>query len=186
MCGVLTIWIAPQFLEEWQNLRRSRVGRRWTTFGASTKSTNASIVAAIMSKDQLLTLEEIKQEANSPKTSAQCIMKEMLQKINICSCWVLHCLNKDQCAWCKEVAMWLRSRYQSQGEGFLKCIIVIDETWVFASKPEWKPQSMEWKGRGLPYNVKFLHQPSKCNQWQSRLTIVWVFWRAIVLQHMLL
>ncbi len=45
-----------------------------------TDATNASVIAPIIDEDRRLTLQEIVTEANALKMSAQCIMKDLLQK----------------------------------------------------------------------------------------------------------
>lgn len=130
----------------------------------SLEATNASIVATIIDEDRRLTLEEIAQEANLSKTSVQRIMKEMLQKRKICARWVPHCLNEEQRARRVEVATQLLNRYEAEGEGFLKRIVAIDETWIRDFEPELKSQSMAWKGKGSPRVAKFRRQQTKLKQ----------------------
>ncbi len=57
--------------------------------------------------------------------------------------------------------MQLLNRYQNNGEGIPKHIIVINETRIRNFKPELKSQSMEWKGRGLLCATKFHCQPTE-------------------------
>lgn len=58
--------------------------------------------------------------------------------------WVPHVLseaNKQARLQCCEAAL---SAYNKQPEAFLKCIITMDETWVFTYEPETVQEAMEW------------------------------------------
>ena len=47
------------------------------------------------------------------------------------------------------------TRYESEGNQFLNCIVAINETWVRSYEPELKSQSTEWHTPDTPRPAKF-------------------------------
>ncbi|BFZ13665.1 hypothetical protein BsWGS_16704 [Bradybaena similaris] len=69
-----------------------------------------------------------------------------------------------------ELSQQCLSRYEKDGDEFLKKVVTCDETWVCQYEPESKRQSMEWKHVGSPVKKKFKSQRS------TRKVMLTVFW----------
>ena len=66
----------------------------------------------------------------------------------------------------------LLKRFRSKEDGFLSCLVTVDETWDHYYKPEKKAKSCQSVGRGSPRPKKFKTQPS------VGMVMVTVFWDA--------
>jgi hypothetical protein len=103
-----------------------------------------------------MTCEEIARE------SVHRIVTEHLQKRKVSAWWVPHKLSDEQKAQRKETATLLLSRFQQEGDPFLRRIVAIDQTWIRDFEPELKSQSAQWKHPSSP-------RPSKCRRQHSKV-----------------
>lgn len=136
----------------------------------ATDDTSAVIVATIIEEDRRLTCLEIAEEANMSAKSVHRILTEILMKRKISARWVPHLLSVEQKNARKEIAVDLLARYHREGDGFLKRIIAIDETWIRDFEPELKRQSMEWRHPSSPRPKKLVVPCQKLNSCSLLLT----------------
>ncbi len=72
------------------------------------------------------------------KTSAHCVLMQVLGKQMEIVWWLPHFLSAEQKATRSKIVHELLTRYKNEGETFLGRIIATDETWIWDLKPEMK------------------------------------------------
>ena len=88
------------------------------------------------------------------------------------ACWVPKSLSDKQMATRASVCCALLKQFRSKEDGFLSCLVTVDETWVHYYELENKAQSRQWVGPGSPRPKKFKTQPS------AGKVMATVFWDA--------
>ncbi|PSN44013.1 hypothetical protein C0J52_17227 [Blattella germanica] len=129
--------------------RDERPGRPQTARNAE----NVQNVNALVLADRNSTIRQLANDTRLAPSTVLKILKKHLQMRKIASRWVPHDLTEEH--------KWLRydashthlERYRREGEGFLRRIITIDETWARAYEPQLKRQSNEWRHHGSPRKV---------------------------------
>lgn len=114
---------------------------------------NVQNVNALVLADRNSTIRQLANDTRLAPSTVLKILKKHLQMRKIASRWVPHDLTEEH--------KWLRydasrthlERYRREGEGFLRRIITIDETWARAYEPQLKRQSNEWRHHGSPRKV---------------------------------
>lgn len=102
---------------------------------------------------------------------------EDLHYRKLCARWVPKMLTLDHKQQRMASALEFLTRYEKEGETFLRRIVTGDETWVRLSTPESKQQSMQWRRVGSPRVKKFKLTPSTK---KFMCTVFWD-WRGILL-----
>src|ERR1043166_7500036 len=117
-------------------------------------------VSALLDIDRRWTIRELSNSVGLSHTTVLHILKKRLGMRKIASRWVPHALTEIQ-KWQRfEVARTHLSRYQEEGDTFVRRIVTLDETWARSYEPKLKRQSNEWRHYGSPRQTKFRTTPS--------------------------
>jgi len=112
---------------------------------------NEERVDEIIQDDRCVTVDTIARTLGIGHSAVQ-EMIESLSYRKVCARWVPQLLTKDHKGQRKAITSELLQRYQHEGDDFLLCIVIGDESCFHHFEPETKRQSMEWH---------HLHSPSK-------------------------
>lgn len=91
-----------------------------------------------MQECHLQTCDEIAEEVGISPAFAFRILKENLGYQDVAVKWVPHALTAEQKMARINVVQQMQARHATEGDGFLKRIVAIDETWLRAYEPELK------------------------------------------------
>lgn len=105
------------------------------------------------------------------RSSLYTIVTEHLGYRKICARWVPKMLTDNHKTRRMGSALTFLTRYDAEGEDFLKSIVTGDETWVQYDTPETKRQSQQWMHTNSP------NRPKKFKQtFNNRKIMATVFW----------
>lgn len=131
---------------------------------SSNSPENVEKVRAAIVKDSRLTVRELEDELNIPKTIVAEILTEKLGLRRVAAKFVPKVLTAEQ----KERRLHICDELQATSENdpdFLKKIITGDESWVYGYDPETKAQSSEWIAPGTP-------RPKKARRSRSNIKLM--------------
>ena len=108
------------------------------------------------------------QELETSVGSVYTILHNHLKMRKVSARWVPHRLSSDQAECCFEVATYLISQFDLEGQDFLSRIVAIDKTWVRSYELELKRQKAEWHTPSSP-------RPAKYRGTRSKLKMLMIF-----------
>lgn len=121
---------------------------------------NVARVADALKADRNTSCRLIEEQTGIPKSTAQRIIRQDLQKKKICARFVPHALTSEQrkqrVAHSHELLKMAKTH-----QNFFDSIVTGDESWCFAYDPTTKRQSAEWIGEDSPRPTKLRFQKSK-------------------------
>lgn len=131
---------------------------------SSNSPDNVEKVREAITQDRRLTVRELEDELNIPKTIIAEILTEKLGLRRVAAKFVPKVLTAEQ----KERRLQISDELQVTAENdpnFLKKIITGDESWVYGYDPETKAQSSEWIEPGTP-------RPKKARRSRSNIKVM--------------
>ena len=153
----------------------NRSGRPSTT---STDDNKARVDGIVM-QDRRVTVREIADQTQIPKSSVQGIIDD-LGYHKVCARWVPRLLTEEQRHTRVMICRQWRSRMRREGaEHFLKRIVTCDETWVYQYDPESKQQSSVWVHSGSPRPQK----AKVCKSANKVMHLIFFDYQGIIYDH---
>ena len=134
---------------------RSRSGRR--------KITDADEILKVenmLDEDRRKTVRDLADKLDLKRSTVHNVLKKDLKMKKVSARWVPQILKdeeKQQRVLCSTEFL---SRYEREGDRFLRRIITIDETWIHLYEPESKRESMVWKRSQSPPPMKAMRAKS--------------------------
>ena len=111
--------------------------------------------------DRRLTVRELENDLEIPKTTVWEILNKILGMTHVCTKFIPKLLTTKQKDLRSEIAQ-DNLEMVSDDENILKKVITGDESWVYGYDPKTKQQSLQWKGPDEP-------RPKKARQSQSHV-----------------
>lgn len=134
---------------------RSRSGRRKITDAGE-----ISRVENVLNEDRRKTVRDLADTLDLKKSTVHNVIAKDLKMNKVSARWVPRILSDDEKLQRVQSSTEFLSRYEREGDRFLRRIITTDETWIPLYEPESKRESMIWKHSQSPPPMKAMRTKS--------------------------
>ena len=129
-------------------------------------------VRDLVYSDRRIKVEEIANALHISHGSVSTTLHDRLGMHKLTARWIPKSLSDEQMTTRASVYSAFLKRFRSKEDGFLSCLVTVDDTWVHYYEPENKAQIRQSVGPGSPRPNKFKTQPS------AGKVMATVFWDA--------
>ncbi len=136
---------------------------------------NVNAIKTLIQGDRTLTLDALVTQSGLPRCTVHRILRKDLQLKRKCMHFVQAQLTPNHWRQCLDASQSML-RMIRRNAGVLKCIITMDETWVYMYDPASRVQSSEWlaKGEARPTLAKRPRAIGKC------MLVTFCDWRGMI------